>query len=99
MAVYVDSAKITYRSMKMSHMLADTTEELLDMASRIGINHRWIQKPTTPKEHFDICEQMRKEALRLGAIEVSSKDLVRIIQRKALKIKETHRAKLDNQKK
>lgn len=72
-----------FRDMRMSHMIADSRDELLDMADRLGVQHRWIQYPGTPKEHFDIPVRVRLEAIQLGAVEVSMKELVRIIRRKS----------------
>lgn len=77
MPVYVDDAMIPYRGMLMSHLIADTREELLSMTTRIGVAHRWIQFPGTPKEHFDICASKRALALAAGAIPVSSREIVR----------------------
>jgi hypothetical protein len=53
--------------MKMSHMLADTTEELLEMADKIGVQRKWIQHAGTSREHFDICMSKRKKAIEWGA--------------------------------
>ena len=64
-----------FRNMKMSHMVADTTEELLDMARKIGVRVKWIQNPGHPKEHFDICVSMRASAIRNGAVAVTMQEL------------------------
>jgi len=82
MTVYVDHARIPYGRMLMSHMLADTREELLAMARRIGIAERWMQKRGTPSEHFDICDSKRALALRHGAEAVTSRQIVEIIRAK-----------------
>lgn len=79
MAVYVDDMKAPFGRMIMCHMMADTTQELLDMADEIGIAHRWLQRPGTWQEHFDVCLSKRKRAVAAGAIEISRKDLVRIM--------------------
>lgn len=79
MAVYVDDMKSPYGRMKMCHMIADTTEELLEMVDKIGVQRKWIQKTGTPYEHFDIALTKREKAIKLGAIEISSKELVKII--------------------
>lgn len=82
MAVYVDQSKWNLGRMKMCHMIADTSEELEKIAKDIGLNINHIQYKNTPKEHFDICKSKREIAISLGAIEVSSKDLIIIIRRK-----------------
>lgn len=80
MTVYVDDMKAKYGRMTMCHMLADTTAELLDMASKIGVQHKWIQYPGTVKEHFDICMSKRARAVTLGAKEIEAEELVQIIR-------------------
>lgn len=74
MTVYVDNmheSKLgNYGRMKMSHMIADTTEELLAMADKIGVQRKWLQYPGTYKEHFDIAKSKRDLAVAAGAIEI-----------------------------
>lgn len=75
MAVYVDDMYLypigEFRNMKMSHMIADTTDELLAMVDKIGVARKWIQYPGRHKEHFDIAISKRTLALRHGAIAIS----------------------------
>lgn len=59
----------------MSHMAADTQEELLQMCDKIGMNKKWIQEEGTGGEHFDISISMRKKAIANGTIEVSMRVL------------------------
>ena len=78
MAVYVDDfyktgAKIG--RMKMSHMIADTKQELIEMAEKIGVNKKWIQHEGTHKEHFDICLEKRALAIKLGANSITYRQL------------------------
>lgn len=80
--IYVDSWNAPYRGMIMCHMIADTSEELLAMANKIGVQRKWLQKAGTHWEHFDICLSKRALAVRAGAVEVSAKDLVRIMRDK-----------------
>ena len=75
MTVYVDDAFIPYRRMLMCHMIADSTEELLDMVDKIGVQRKWIQEEGTYKEHFDICKQKRELAIKNGAVELTWKEL------------------------
>ncbi len=60
----------------MCHMIADSTDELLRMADKIGVARRWIQKKGTSQEHFDICLSKKKKALVAGAVEITTKELV-----------------------
>lgn len=78
--VYVDNFNIPYRRMKMSHMVADTPEELRAMAIKIGISLKWIQYPNTADEHFDICLSKKQEAVRNGAIEVNMRTLASAVK-------------------
>lgn len=80
MSVYVDNMRAAYGRMKMCHMIADSTDELLAMADRIGVARRWLQKAGTPQEHFDIALSRRALAVEAGAIEVSMMELGRIIR-------------------
>lgn len=80
MAVYVDNMRAPFGRMKMCHMIADSTDELLAMADLIGVDRKWIQKAGRHDEHFDIAMSKRRIALDAGAIEVSMKDLGRILR-------------------
>lgn len=84
--VYVDDMEAPYGRMVMCHMIADTTEELMRMADRIGVNRKWIQYPGTYKEHFDICKAMRRKAVEFGAKEITWRELGRMTLEKAEKI-------------
>jgi hypothetical protein len=69
-------------------MVADSTEELLAMADRIGVARHWIQKQGTHYEHFDICLSKRTKAIKLGAIEIGPRDLMHKMRAK----REEHKA-------
>lgn len=60
--------------MKMSHMVADTTEELLAMADAIGVDRKWIQSAGTHGEHFDIAMAKRSLAVAHGAQEITLRE-------------------------
>jgi hypothetical protein len=69
MAVYVDNVRLPFRHMIMCHMWADSLDELLEMARKIGINEKWLQKPPEASwVHFDISLTMKVKALRYGAV-------------------------------
>lgn len=85
MTVYVDKAKHPYGRMVMCHMMADTTGELMAMADKIGVARKWVQKPGTAYEHFDVCKAAREKAVEYGAQEVTSRDLARLIRARQAK--------------
>jgi Protein of unknown function (DUF4031) len=76
MTVYVDNAQHPFRGMLMSHMLADTDDELRAMAHVIGLQERWHQG-----DHFDINQEMRSIALANGAKQITQREAV-LIRRK-----------------
>jgi Protein of unknown function (DUF4031) len=77
--VFVDDMRADFGGMKMCHMIADSREELLQMADRIGVARRWIQHRGTYREHFDICLAKRKLAVEAGAVELPQKELARLL--------------------
>lgn len=79
MAVYVDKARNPYRRMIMSHMLADSLEELHAMAQRLGLRPGWFQPASTP--HYDICQEKRAAAIALGAVEIERDRVVELIRK------------------
>ena len=82
MGVYVDDMQAPFGRMKMCHMLADTTEELLAMADTIGVSRHWIQHANTHREHFDICQSKKSLAIQYGALAITQKDAARLIAAK-----------------
>ena len=85
MTVYVDDF---YKSragklgrMRMSHMVADTRQELLEMADAIGVDRKHIQSRYQYSEHFDICMSKRREAIARGAVALTSRELVKQVLR------------------
>ena len=75
MAVYIDSANIKYRNMIMCHMIADSFEELHEMADKIGMKRGWYQNNAS-FPHYDVCLMRKKKAIQYGAIELSRRELV-----------------------
>lgn len=69
MTVYVDDVRHSFGRMVMCHMWADSLDELLAMADRIGVARRWLQRP--PKAswvHFDISLGKKTAAIQAGAV-------------------------------
>ena len=73
--VYIDDMNAPYRGMLMCHMIADTHAELIEMARKIGVNRKHIQKAGTRREHFDICATKKTIAVKNGAVSVTWRQL------------------------
>lgn len=78
MVVYVDRAKNGMGRMRMSHMMADSLEELHAMADRIWLRRECFQTHGTP--HYDICQKKRRLALEYGAVEIGRHKVVELIR-------------------
>lgn len=79
MTVYVDDARIQASvrngtrtiTSRWSHLMADSTSELLAFAHRLSLSPRWIQYRGQPYEHFDVTDAVRRRALAMGAVPIS----------------------------
>ena len=83
MAVYVDDAVHRWRGLRWAHLMADTLDELHAMAARLGVPRRAFQDKRSGA-HYDLTEELREQALRLGAVAISrhrDRDQVRAIIR------------------
>lgn len=91
--IYIDDFNAPFGRMTMCHMIADSTEELLLMADKIGVKRKWIQEKGTPREHFDICLSMKKKAIAYGAKEIGMRELASITSKRdapPTKLKQDH---------
>ena len=68
MAVYVDDMFAPFGNMLMSHLTADTVEELHAFAAGIGMKSEWFQDHRVP--HYDVSKAKRLEAIASGATPV-----------------------------
>lgn len=64
------------------HMFADSVEELVAFAERIGLKRSWLQGTAPGKvPHFDLTEGKRWQALDAGASDTSRERTVAIWKR------------------
>lgn len=56
---------------RAAHMTADSEEELVRFARRLGLKDNWIQHRGRYSVHYDLTEGMRAQAIRLGAKAIS----------------------------
>ena len=68
MPVYVDDARISYRGLRWSHMVADTAEELHRAAEALQIPRARAQDRGRTL-HYDLPDAYRERAIELGLAE------------------------------
>ncbi len=89
MSVYVDPMipcvpNRNWQWNEACHMIVDTNDdaELIAFAKRLGLKPAWIQKPGTYLAHFDLTVNKRRQALALGAFELTREEVVNMFQAK-----------------
>ena len=81
MAVLVDQAIWHWKGRKWAHLVSDHSyDELHAFAERMGIPRRAFQG-----DHYDVPEDYRLEAIRLGAEPVDARVLVRRLRAAGLR--------------
>lgn len=79
--IYVDDMCFSpmgrFRNMRMSHMIADTVEELHRFAAKIGLKRSWFQDKLSGP-HYDISMSKRRLAIFHGAREITMKECAAI---------------------
>jgi hypothetical protein len=75
--VYVGNLEFGFGRMLMSHMGSPDIDALHKMADAIGISRKWFQDiPHHP--HYDISKGKKALAIKLGAVEVSDRELIKL---------------------
>lgn len=81
MTVWIDDMYLyplgRFGRMKMSHMIADTEEELHQMADQIGLSRRWYQG-----DHYDVSMSLRTKAIACGAKAITLRELSAMVRDK-----------------
>ncbi len=53
------------------------TEELLDIALKIGMKPEWLQQSRRGFIHFDLTSSRRESAIKKGAVEITWKEYLK----------------------
>ncbi len=86
MTVYLDDwrqpARLGVAVDRWSHLVADSDDELHSFAARLGMRREWFQcKEGRPHHaHYDLPERSRQDALSLGAVAVTWRQVGRMIR-------------------
>ena len=84
LTVYVDDwrqrATIRQREDRWSHLLGDDPAELHALAARLGIPRRGYQlhRRSPALNHYDVPEDLRRQAIALGAVPVTWREMARL---------------------
>ena len=75
-----------WRWNQASHLVADTVDELHEFAEQLGLKRAWFQSAGTIP-HYDLTVYKRRQAVRLGASELTMREMALRISasRKAVK--------------
>jgi hypothetical protein len=83
LATYVDALQsypdAGLRFTEFCHLLADTREELHKLADQLGFPRRFFQDHAW-RWHYDLPAHLRTEAIKLGAIEISRRDVALLLR-------------------
>jgi len=87
MAAYVDGLREVQsmaisgcfgrRAKKVCYLMADTDAELEDMREDLGLRRSWKHI-----DHYDLTSTKRRQAIQLGALSVTVRELVALRQKK-----------------
>jgi hypothetical protein len=76
MAVYVDDARISWRGLRWSHLVADGPDELHRAAAQLGLRREWAQEHGQTL-HYDVPDEIRTRAIDLDlAAPITWRELV-----------------------
>ncbi len=78
--VYVDPLQATPRSATQGcRLIADSDEELHAFARRLGLQREWFHWKSAIR-HYDLAPNKRRQAVRLGAVELSLHEMAERIR-------------------
>lgn len=75
MAVYVDDAGIMFKGKPRYHLAADSVSELHAFCQKVGIARCWFHA-AKGHPHYDITNEQRQAAIRLGAVAMTVRELM-----------------------
>jgi len=84
-AIYVDECRWWHKERHWCHMVSDVSlDELHAFAAMLDIPQRGFHR-----DHYDLPESYREQAIALGAIEVTSRELLRRMRDAGLRVRKS----------
>ncbi len=81
MTIYIDPPAWPGHGRMWSHLISDVSyEELHTFAERLGVPRRAFER-----DHYDVPAQRYADAVDAGAVEVSSREVVRLLHQAGLR--------------
>lgn len=80
MSVYVDLCNYSSNGRKWGHLVADTEEELHELAEAIGLKRKWFQNRPGGIPHYDVTRSKRDKAIKAGAKEINYNEMKEFIK-------------------
>jgi len=62
-------------------LIADSASELHKFAAKLGLSHKWFQGGNRRLPHYDLTAGKRKQAVKMGAVEISREEIVRQVKK------------------
>ncbi|MEU5598887.1 DUF4031 domain-containing protein [Streptomyces sp. NPDC020298] len=83
MTVYIDPPAWPGHGRMWSHLVSDVSyDELHGFAAQLGVPRRAFER-----DHYDIPSHRYADAVRAGAVEVSSREVVRLLHKSGLRVR------------
>ncbi|MFF4400433.1 DUF4031 domain-containing protein [Streptomyces sp. NPDC001480] len=88
MTVYIDPPAWPGHGRMWSHLVSDVSyDELHTFAAELGVPRRAFER-----DHYDIPSHRYADAVRAGAVEISSREVVRLLHKSGLRVRKHRRA-------
>lgn len=90
MTILIDQPLWWFRGERWCHLVSDVSiDELQEFADAVGIPRRGFQG-----DHYDVPERFRADLIEAGAIEVSSRELLRRLRAAGLRLTPAERRRI-----
>lgn len=79
MSCYLDDSRNPINASVTCRLLADTRQELCEMAAALDLKPYKIWDPDTPLEHFNVSRTTRSAAILRGCVQIAQRDFLLLV--------------------